>query len=140
TFWDVQSSASAAALPRLREWDKKYKGDGLTVVGLTFYNFEIGQKVGFDRKNGQFTRLDDADRNTEQAMLRAFADYHHLAFLLLAQPRAEAVATFDKYVVNGFPQFVLIDRQGIVRSIRVGENAQTMTALEEDFKRILKEK
>jgi len=140
TFWDVQSAPCVATLPRLREWHKAYRSKGLAIVALTFYNFEIGQKLGFDRESGQFKRLAEASKATEQVMLQAFAAHHHLEFSLLAMPRREAVATFDAYVVNGVPQFVLIDRQGIVHSIRVGEDAATAAILEKDLKDVLAEK
>jgi peroxiredoxin len=139
-FWEVQSAPSVATLPRLREWHKAYRDKGLAIVGLTFYNFEIGQKLGFDRGSGQFKRLPTADKASEQAMLQAFAAHHHLDYLLLAMPRDDAIATFDAYVVNGLPQFALIDRQGIVRLVRVGEDAQTAAALESEMKKLLAEK
>jgi peroxiredoxin len=138
-FWEVQSGPALAVLPKLREWHQKYQADGLAIVGLTFYNFEIGQKLAFDGKSGQFTRLPQANRATEEAMLRAFAAHHHLDYLLIALPREHAVTVFDAYAVNGLPQFVLIDRQGIIRVIRVGEDAATAASLETDFKKLLQD-
>jgi thiol-disulfide isomerase/thioredoxin len=138
-FWEVQSGPAVAMLPKLREWHKKYEADGLAIVGLTFYNFEIGQKLAFDGKSGQLTRLPQANRATEEAMLRAFAAHHHLDYLLMALPREPAVALFDAYAVNGLPQFVIIDRQGIIRAIRVGQDAATAAALESEFKKLLKD-
>jgi peroxiredoxin len=139
-FWEVQSGPSVTAFPRLRDWHKAHHAEGLEVVGVTYYNFEIGQKLGFDKENGQLKRLDHADRATEQAMLQAFAAHHKLDFRLMVLPREDAIDTFDAYAVNGLPQFVLIDRRGNIRLIRVGEDAATATALTNEMKKLLAEK
>jgi thiol-disulfide isomerase/thioredoxin len=138
-FWEIQSGPCAATFPRLRGWHKAHHAEGLAIVGLTFYNFEIGQKLTLDRDTGQLTRIARASKETEQALLRDFARHHLLDYLLLVQRRADAVATFDAYVVNGLPQFVLIDRAGIVRMVRVGEDEATAAALESEFKKLLVE-
>jgi peroxiredoxin len=136
-FWEIQSSPSLAMLPRLRDWHKAHRDQGLALVGVTYYNFEIGQKLRFDKETGQVKRIDTANKESEQALLKAFAAYHHLDYLLLALSREDALGIFDAYVVNGLPQFVLIDRKGIVRLIRVGEDAATATAVESELKKLL---
>jgi thiol-disulfide isomerase/thioredoxin len=139
-FWEVTSGPSVATLPRLRDWHKAHKADGLEVVGVTYYHYEVGQKLGFDKAAGKLTKLDKATKETEQEMLKDFAAHHKLEHLLLLLPLADALKTYDTYVVNGLPQFVLIDRAGVIRSIRVGEDANTAAALEGEIKKALAEK
>jgi glutathione peroxidase-family protein len=139
-FWEARSAPSVAAFPRLRDWYKAYKADGLEIVGVTFYNFEMGHKVGFDKETGKITDLPKASKESEQAMLKELAAYHKLEHLVMALPKDDALTTFNAYAVNGLPQFVLIDRQGMVRVIRVGEREQALEALEGEIKKLLAEK
>src|SRR5262249_35076407 len=125
-FWNVRDTGSVATLPKLNEWHKAHKAAGLEIVGVTFYNVGINQKLAFDSSSGKLKAVDKATRETEQKLLKDFAAYHKLEHLLLTMPEKDALKTFDAYAVNGFPQFVLIDRGGTVRFIRVGENEATL--------------
>jgi peroxiredoxin len=136
-FWDVRSAACVAAFPRLRAWNKAYKDGGLQIVGVTYYPSDIGQRLGFDKGTGKLTDLAKIDRGGERAMLRDFAAYHQLDHLLMALPKEAALKAFDAYVVNGVPQFVVIDRKGIVRAIIVGEGENGVTAVEAELKKLL---
>jgi hypothetical protein len=139
-FWDVRSPTSAAAFPKLRDWHKAHKEAGLEIVGVSFYTFEIGQKLAFDSKSGQLKSVEKASKETDQALLREFAAYHKLDYALMVLTLADAVTAFDAYTVNGLPQFVLIDRKGVVRAIRVGEGDGMVAALEPEIKKLLAEK
>jgi hypothetical protein len=138
-FWEVRSSASVAYLPRLAEWNKTHKKDGLRIVGATFYASEINQKLGFDEEEGTITTVKKADRKSDQALLRAFAKFHKIDHLLMALTKQEALAANDAYVVNGLPQIVLIDRQGMVRLIDVGGEKGSAN-VEIELKKLLAEK
>lgn len=140
SFWSVGTSSSTAALPKLRQWSKLYKDAGLEVVGLSFYTSDIGQHLGFDKATGHVTRLEEGTRADEQAMLKQFAAYHKLDYLLLTQTRDAAMKTYDDYAVNGLPQVVLIDRKGNVRMIRVGDVPQGASVIEGEIKKLLEEK
>src|SRR5262249_54541938 len=139
-FWTVTSGPSASTFPRLTQWHKAHKDEGLAIVGVTYYQVEAGQKLAFDKETGKLKRFDGATRETEQALLRDFAAHHKLEPLLMTLPLDDALKANDVYVVNGVPQFVLIDRGGVIRSIRVGEDANTLAALEGEIKKALAEK
>lgn len=139
-FWEVRSTPCVDLFPRLRDWYKDHKAGGLEIVGVTFYNFEIGQRIGFDKKTGRLTQLEQADKQTEQQMLRDFAAHHKLDYPLWALPKDEALRAFDAYAVNGLPQLVLIDRKGTVRLIRVSLDDTSAAALEAEMKKLLAEK
>jgi thiol-disulfide isomerase/thioredoxin len=139
-FWTPMSGPCQTAFPKLREWSKAHKADGLEVVGVTFYQHEIGQNIGFDKSTGKLTKLERSDRATEQAMLREFAAYHQLDYLMTVLTKDDALAAYNAYVVNGVPQCVLIDRRGVVRFITVGDREAAFTALEAEIKKVLEAK
>jgi peroxiredoxin len=114
-FFAVQSAESVALLPRLCELSKKHKAKGLEVVGVTYYNSELGHKFGFDAVEGRLTKTAAASPQTDQALLAAFAAYHKLDYPLLILHKDNALKAYNHYLVNGFPQVVFIDRKGMVR-------------------------
>jgi alkyl hydroperoxide reductase subunit AhpC len=137
-FWEARNPACVETFGQLRDWYKEHKAEGLEIIGVTFYNSEIGQRMGFDKETGKITTPETADKKSDQATLTALAAYHKLDYLLLVLPKTEALRTFDAYAVNGLPQFVLIDRQGIVRSVLVGE--KNVTALGKEITKALEMK
>jgi peroxiredoxin len=139
-FWSVRSAPSIAILPRLRTLHKTHKADGLEIVGLTFYNFEVGHSLAFDKASGTVKQIAKGSKEGEQALLKEFAAHHKLDYLLMTQPLQDALKTCDTYAVNGVPQFVVIDRQGVIRLIRVGDDAPTVSALETEIKKLLAQK
>jgi thiol-disulfide isomerase/thioredoxin len=138
-FWEVRSSTCVQSLPRLAEWNKAYKADGLVIVGITFYLSDVGQNLGFDRETGKVKRTGAADRKSDRALLEAFAAHHKVDHLLMALPEKDALDAFAAYVVNSLPQLVLIDREGVVRLIEVG-GQKSGTRVEDEIKKLLAEK
>jgi thiol-disulfide isomerase/thioredoxin len=139
-FWAVQSGSCLSVLPRLREWQKTYKADGLEIVGVTYFNYQIGQKLGFDKATGKIQKQDVADRKSDLAMFKDFSAYHKIDHLLLLLNKDNALETFTAYGVNGVPQIVLIDRQGVIRAIRTNDAEIGGGTLESDIKKLLAEK
>jgi peroxiredoxin len=135
-FCDVRSSSCVAQLARLREWDKTYKSKGLVIVGITFYPSDIDQALGFDAEAGTIKTVKTADRKSDRALFGAFAEYHKVTHLLTALSKQDALAAFDAYAVNGVPQLVLIDRQGIVRLVDVGSE-KSRANVEAEIKKLL---
>jgi peroxiredoxin len=120
-FWTIQSGESVAAMSRLRELQKLHKDAGLAVVSVTYFNSELGHRLSFDPATGEIGRPDAANLTSDKAMFKDFAAYYKLDHLLLALHKDDAVKVFDHYLVNSMPQFVLIDRDGIVRFVCVGD-------------------
>jgi len=138
-FMDARSDACVATIARLRDWNRDFKAAGLEVVGVTFYYFEIGQQLGFDKETGRLKKVELANKKTEQTALQEFAAYHKLEHLLMALSREDALRAFEAYAVNGVPQAVLIDRQGIVRTVRF-DDEKSAPSLEKEIKKLLEEK
>ncbi len=120
-FWAIQSGESVAAMARLRDWQKAHKEAGLAVVSVTYFNSELGHKLSFDRSTGVLGRPDTSDATTDRAMLEHFAAYYKLDHPLVLLHKDNAVTVFNNYLVDGLPQFVLIDRAGVVRFVCVGD-------------------
>jgi len=141
SFWEVRSVATAVTFPKLREWHKAHRDGGLEVVGVTFYNSEATHPpVRFDKEAGKLTPVPKGSKADDQVTLRDFVAHHKLENRMLALPYEEALKTFEAYGVNGLPQFVVIDREGVVRLVRVGETEQTLAAVEAEVKKLLAEK
>jgi peroxiredoxin len=138
-FFDVRSSESAKFQENLLKWKKQYGDSGLTIVGVTYYTTDINQKLGFDPETGNVTTVAKADKQSDQALLKAYADYHKIDYLLLALPKQEAAKAYDAYFVNGVPQVVVIDRKGAVRLVDVG-GPKSSDFVESEFKKVLNEK
>src|SRR5260221_597499 len=83
-FWAVQSSSSALAVPRLREWHKAHKDVGLAVVGVTYFNSDLGHKLGFEPSTGQVINVAAASPETDRELFKACAAHYKLHQLLRA--------------------------------------------------------
>lgn len=138
-FWDLRASSSVALLPKLAEWHKTHKDAGLVIVGVSFYTHEIGQRLAFDAKTGGIITAKQADRASDQALYTAFAKHHKLEYPLWSIPKQDALTTYDSYIVNGTPQLVLIDRQGVIRMIDINGD-KGAAGVETEMKKLLGEK
>ena len=138
-FWTVSSDPCLALLPRFREWHKKYKADGLEMVGVSYFPSEIGQRYGFDKETGKTTRVENADKQSDVALFKEFAAHHKLEFPLFTLAKQPALTAFDAYSVNGVPQVVVIDRKGVIQAVRIGDE-RNIAPLEADIKKLLAQK
>ena len=123
-FWAVWCGPCIATFPHLREWNEKYAGKGLVMIGLTdYHNYE------WDEQAGKATRsADDVAPEKEQAMLVKFAAQHELTHRLGIQ-KEHGLSKY--YGVTGIPQVVVIDRDGVIRLIEVGSGEANAKAIGE---------
>ena len=69
-------------------------------------------------------------------MFKAFAEYNKIDHLLWTLNKQDALAAYEAYVVNGVPQVILIDAEGMVRHIDI--NGEKGTAnVEMELKKLL---
>lgn len=136
-FLALTSEPCAATFPKLRAWHKAHAEAGLEVVCVTYYGSEVGQLLAFDKAAGKVIRVEKATMETDRDTLRAFAEHHKLECLLMALPKDVALKAFDAYAVNGVPQFVLLDRSGMVRAVALGESSRTTEAVDAELKKLL---
>jgi thiol-disulfide isomerase/thioredoxin len=136
-FWAVWCGPCVATFPHLREWHKEYKNQGLEIVGVTTY-FE---KFAFDKKAGKLEEAQqDLTKQQEQKMLKDFAAHHKLEYRLMVLPQKEMNKVSEEYKVEGIPQAVLIDRNGVVRMIKVGADKENEEELAKMIKELIGEK
>ena len=129
-FWAVWCGPCIATFPHLREWNEKYADKGLVMIGLTdYYNFD------WDGQAGRASRSQDTVApEKERAMLEKFAAQHKLTHRLGVQ-KERALSKY--YGVTGIPQVVVIDREGIVRLIRVGSGEANAKAIGDLLEKLL---
>jgi len=121
-FWAVWCGPCTANFPHLREWNEKYAGKGLVMIGLTGYD-----NYDRDEKADKATRSDaKVAPEKEQAMLVKFAAQHKLTHRF-GVPKGDALSKF--YGVTGIPWVVVIDRERVVRLIRVGSGEANAKAV-----------
>jgi thiol-disulfide isomerase/thioredoxin len=122
-FWAVWCGPCVATFPHLREWNEKYAGKGLVIIGATrYYSYDWDEQAKRSKKTA------DLSPAAEQVALAAFAKHHELSHRFMVMPKE---SQFSKnYGVSGIPQAVLIDRAGKVRMIRVGSGEANAHDLE----------
>jgi thiol-disulfide isomerase/thioredoxin len=121
-FWATWCAPCVASIPHMRDWQRRFKDRGLTIVAFTHYETTVdGRAVKNKREHDQ---------------LRAFRRQHRLPFGFAV---AETNATSARYNVTTIPAAVLIDRRGRVRYLNVGSNDGDMRELEQMIERLLDE-
>ncbi|MGE5194118.1 MAG: TlpA family protein disulfide reductase [Deltaproteobacteria bacterium] len=131
-FWAVWCGPCIATFPHLREWHEKFAGKGLVIVGVTNY-----YGYGWDSENNRIKRERGLSKEMENAATEKFLEFHKLKHRIAVM---DEDAKFDeRYLVNGIPQAVLIDRQGKVRLIRIGAGSRIAKDLERMIERLIAE-
>jgi thiol-disulfide isomerase/thioredoxin len=121
-FWATWCGPCIATFPRLREWHKKYSGDGFTIIGVTqFYGKADGKPM---------SDLQELD------YLGEFKKKHKLPYGFAVSKRGE---DSSKYDINAYPTTVLLDRKGVIRYIGIGAGLEESQNLEDMIKKVMKE-
>ena len=79
-------------------------------------------------------------RKAEAALLQEFADNRKLNFPLLVLTPDDWQKTVEAYKLKSVPTMVLLGRDGNVREVRVGGDADNLKGIETAIKRVVKEK
>jgi thiol-disulfide isomerase/thioredoxin len=135
-FWAIWCGPCIKTFPHLREWQEKYADKGLVIIGLTrYYNYVWNEA---DKRPRRGKENEDVSHEDELEMLARFAEFHRLKHRFAIQTEDHSVA--DDYFVKGIPQAVVIDRQGIVRLVRVGSGSKNAQALGDMIEKLVNEK
>ncbi len=131
-FWAVWCGPCIATFPHLRDWHDAYADKGFAILGMT-----SDQGFVWDEDKKQAVRGTDVSHEQELEMLVSFRKHHELRHGFVLTPKG---SEYNKQLaVSGIPQAVLLDKQGVVRMIKVGSGPQNAKALEEMIEKLLAE-
>ncbi len=134
-FWSVWCGPCIATFPHLREWQNQYADKGLVIVGLTrYYDYIWDDAAG---RPMRAKNKEDVPPDVEHEMLKRFAKLHNLQHRFAIQTDASSVA--GAFAVKGIPHVVVIDRQGIIRMVRVGSGSKNAKAIHDMIVKLLAE-
>jgi thiol-disulfide isomerase/thioredoxin len=129
-FWAVWCVPCRAAFPDLIKFHEHYADQGLVVLGVTQHD-----RFGWDAENARPHKMPNISDADEQTALRQFASHHALPYALGFD--TENKLLFNRFGVEGIPQLVLIDRQGIVRLVEVGYGPTSGISIAEKIESLL---
>ncbi|HMV84704.1 MAG TPA: TlpA disulfide reductase family protein [Blastocatellia bacterium] len=123
-FWAMWYTPCVAAFPHFREFQTKYGGKGLEIVGVTQFF-------------GRSDKEEDLSREDEWKALQAFKSKHQLNYSL-AVGKLDDITNNERYGIAALPTVILIDRRGNIRHIKrgVGEYRK----LEKQIERLIGER
>ena len=131
-FWAVWCGPCIATFPHLRDWHDAYSDKGLVILGIT-----SDQGYKWDEANQRAVPDKGNSHEDEMKMLAAFRKHHNLRHGFVVTPKG---GQYNKALaVSGIPQVVLLDKQGKIRSIKVGSGEKNANELEAEIKKLIQE-
>ncbi len=131
-FWAVWCGPCIATFPHLRDWHDAYADKGFAILGMT-----SDQGYVWDEAKEQAVRGTDVSHEQELEMLASFRKHHKLLHGFVLTPKGSDYN--KKLAVSGIPQAVLLDKQGVIRMIKVGSGPKNAHDLEEAIQKLLAE-
>jgi thiol-disulfide isomerase/thioredoxin len=107
-FWAMWCSSCAGDFPHLAEFQNKFGGKGLEVVGVTRFYGRSDTEEGLSREQ-------------ELKSLQNFKSNHGMNYPV-AVGKIDDLTNDERYGIAGMPSVILIDRSGTVRHIQRSES------------------
>ena len=133
-FWAVWCGPCIATFPHLRDWHDAYSEKGFVILGMT-----TDQGYTWDEEKSRAVSIVGREVSHEQEleMLVSFRKHYELRHGFVLTPKG---SEYNKQLaVSGIPQAVLLDKQGVIRMIKVGSGPKNALVLEEAIKMLLAE-
>jgi thiol-disulfide isomerase/thioredoxin len=130
-FWAVWCGPCIATFPHLNALHDEFHEKGLEIVGVTRqYNYQWNEEAGRASRSQEEVTLDD-----ELVMLGKFMDSHELRHATVVVPKESQM--HSSFGVTGIPHAVVIDREGIVRLVKVGSGEANAEAIHAEIARLI---
>jgi thiol-disulfide isomerase/thioredoxin len=122
-FWATWCGPCISAFPALIEMHKTFQSQGLVILGVTRWYYEVeGMR---------------ADETAEFDFLQRFRRSYALPYdFVVAKGQANQI----NYGATGIPTAVLIDRKGIIRYVETGAGTNRELQIQYEIEKLLAEK
>ncbi|MCA9138619.1 MAG: TlpA family protein disulfide reductase [Planctomycetales bacterium] len=130
-FWAIWCGPCIATFPHLREWREEFADQGFEVVGITrYYGYSWNEESETPTRSAKELSA-EVEREAVEKFLQS-KDMHHPTILTPKDSQMQI-----EYGVTGIPHAVLIDRNGIVRMIKIGSGQANADALYAKIKELV---
>lgn len=130
-FWAVWCGHCIETFPRLRSWRKEFGDKGFEIVGITkYYNYV------WNEETRQPTRSEeDVDPEVERSAIARFLQSKAMQHPTVFASSDSTV--WQEFAAGAFPHAVLVDRNGNVQMVRVGNLEGDASALREKIEELI---
>lgn len=117
-FWELSCEPCITGFAKVEQWRKRYESQGLVVVSVA------------RRDNNS-----NLDGQTQVERIASLFRELNLGFSCAI----DEGGLFEGYRVEGVPHYVLVDRAGIIRMIRTGNQMNSLSDMNAEIERLLKD-
>lgn len=134
-FWAIWCGPCIRTFPHLKHLEEEYGEQGFQTVGVTrYYNYSWDEK---NKRPLRGDRNEEGDADAEHDTIKRFLASHGLNHPSIVTPKKSKMQA--AYAVTGIPHAVLIDRNGIIRMVKVGSGSANSKAIEAKIRELLSE-
>lgn len=132
-FWAVWCGPCIATFPHLSSWRKEFGDKGFEIVGITqYYNYEWNEK---DRQASR--SQEEVDPEVERRAIARFLQSKGIQHpTVFVSPNS---TLWHEFAVGAIPHAVLVDRNGNIQMVKVGNVEGNSNALREKIEELIGE-